>query len=67
MDNIADPNVNLEDVSALNHSRSISFVNNFVSRTAEFLNRYVHYIELLIIFYSVIITQILRYILEVNK
>jgi len=40
MDNIADPNVNLEDVSALNHSRSISFVNNFVSRTAEFLNRY---------------------------
>jgi len=40
MDNLADPNVNLEEVNALNHSRSIAFVNNFVSRTAEFLNRY---------------------------
>lgn len=34
------PNINLEEVSALNHNRSITFVNTFISRTSDFLNRY---------------------------
>jgi len=33
-------NVNLEEVNALNHSRSVTFVNTFVSRTADFLNQF---------------------------
>lgn len=38
--NFGNPNVNLEEVNALNHSRSVTFVNSFISRTADFLNRY---------------------------